>query len=261
LEGALFGHVRGGFTGAVTDTPGYLAEADRGTVFFDEIDGLAFPLQRKLLRAIETRQFRPVGGRHDRRSDFRVVAASNENLEVLAQQGSFRKDLLFRLRGALVRVPALATHAEDIPQLARFFLAECANGRGPLQLTKEALSTLQAYSWPGNVRQLRFAIEYAVTMAAGEWIGNDDLVSALGHVDARAELADGVVNCTRGRLIALLERVGWDTNEAARIEGVHRATLYRRMHRLGIAPLRRGEFAFVRANSHAFAANPPTLNS
>jgi DNA-binding NtrC family response regulator len=262
LEGALFGHVRGGFTGAVSDTPGYLAEADGGTVFFDEIDGLAFPLQRKLLRSIETRQFRPVGGRHDRRSDFRVVAASNAELEALAEQGLFRSDLLFRLRGALVRVPALAAHAEDIPELACCFLAPCINGRGHLQLTQEAMSTLQAYSWPGNVRQLRFAIEYAATLADGEWIGNDDVLAALGHMDGGTELAERAVNPTRRRFIALLDRVGWDTAAAAQIERIHRATVYRRMQRMGISPpRRRAGFAVTRANSQTFAANSPTLNA
>ena len=262
LEGELFGHVRGGFTGAVRDTPGYLAEAEGGTVFFDEIDGLAFPLQRKLLRAIETRQFRPVGGRQDRRSDFRVVAASNEDLEALAGRGSFRSDLLFRLRGALVRVPALAAHAEDIPQLAQCFLAGCIDGRRSLNLTQEAISTLRAYSWPGNVRQLRFTIEYAATLAEGEWIGNDDVVSALGRTDGMAEVAEEDVNPTRSRFIALLDRVGWDTSAVAQIEAVHRATVYRRMQRMGITPPRRGAgFAAIRANSQTFAANSPTLNA
>src|SRR5262245_35347172 len=211
LEGELFGHVRGGFTGAVNDTPGYLAEADRGTAFFDEISGLALPLQRKLLRVIETQQFRPVGGRQDCRSDFRLVAASNEDLEVLADQGSFRRDLLFRLRGALIRVPALAAHAEDIPQLVRCFLANCLSGQRSLNISQEAMITLQAYSWPGNVRQLRFIIEYAATMSDGDWIQNVDVLNALGHSNGPGKLADEVVNPTRRRFIALLDRVGWDT--------------------------------------------------
>src|SRR5688572_4167741 len=166
FESQLFGHVRGAFTGAVQDTRGYLAEADRGTVFFDEICSLTLNAQAKLLRAIETRSFRPVGGRHDRTSDFRLVAGSNEDLAALVGEGRFRLDLYHRLRALLVRVPPLVDHLEDVPLLARHF-ARCAADGGTTQLTDAAIACLMEHRWPGNVRELRNVVEFAIALADG----------------------------------------------------------------------------------------------
>ena len=251
----MFGHARGGFTGAVADTPGYLVEADGGTVFFDEIGGLPLALQPKLLRAIETRRFRPVGARSDRCADFRVVAATNEDFDRMAVQGQFRADLLYRLRGVVVHVPALVEHPEDIPQLVDHFMRELAPYAESLELTDEALALLCAYDWPGNVRQLRQVIGCAA--ASGPLrISREEVVAALA--DQRPSGAkSGPVDLGRHRLKLVLDEVGWDTGAAARVLGVHRATVYRRMQRLGLVPPRRlwTLDSHLRANSRGLGAN------
>ncbi len=257
LEDALFGHVRGAFTGAVVNAPGYLAEADGGTAFFDEIGGLPLALQPKLLRAIETRRFRPVGGRSDLSSDFRVVAATNDDLDALAARGQFRLDLLYRLRGVTIRVPALVEHAEDIPLLARHFLYACTAQGSAYELTGNALRLLMDHSWPGNVRQLRQAIEHAALVAPRGQVGEEEVRLALAEAEPNGH-RDPALDLGRHRLLAELERVGWNTAAAAQALGIHRATVYRRMHALGVAPprrLSRSSFASIRANSHPFAAN------
>lgn len=257
LESALFGHVRGGFTGAITDTPGYLAQADEGTAFFDEISGLPQRLQPKLLRAIETRSFRPVGARADRVSDFRLVVATNDDLERLVALGEFRADLFYRLRGAIVQLPPLIEHPQDIPALARHFLANAAASIDGLELTDDALAVLSAHNWPGNVRQLRQVIEYAAVIVESTRLGHDEIMMALqGAVGPGGEAA--MLDIGRHRLLSLLEQARWDTAMAARALGVHRATIYRRMERLGVRPPRRnGRLdSHFRANSHSRRANP-----
>lgn len=171
FESTLFGHVRGAFTGAVSDNDGYLVEADRGTIFLDEISGLPLFNQMKLLRAVETREFRPVGARQDRRSEFRVVAASNDDLPGLAHAGQFRQDLLFRLRGIPIEVPLLADRLEDVPALALHFAREAARPGEPVEIKPTAIRELQAYDWPGNVRELRQVIECAIALAGSSRLG------------------------------------------------------------------------------------------
>ena len=230
-EAALFGHEKGAFTGATSDRRGYLAEADGGTLFLDEISGLSLPNQAKLLRALETREFRPVGGREDRQSDFRVVTATNEDLEELAGIGRFRLDLLHRLQGFALRVPSLAERQEDVPLLAKHF----AQGLGPafaaVELSAGAVRALQQHSWPGNVRELKHAVERAMALANGPRMRREDIEMALGPKHAEFRTDD---DFARRRLVTLLEEHGWNTARAAVHLGVHRVTVYRRMRRLGI---------------------------
>jgi DNA-binding NtrC family response regulator len=236
FEDALFGHVKGAFTGAVSDSAGYLLEAHRGTALLDEVSGLTLAGQAKLLRAIETKRFRPVGGRTDRTSDFRVISATNEDLTMLASQGRFRSDLIHRLAGAVLQVPPLKERREDIPTLAQHFLQQRVDqNRSHATLTMGALRALQDYDWPGNVRELKYAIDRALALSATSTIGRDDIRAIMGDdrqqpvraVDADADLA-------RERLIALLEEAEWNAERAARTVGCHKATLYRRMKRLAI---------------------------
>ncbi|MFL5605603.1 MAG: sigma 54-interacting transcriptional regulator [Gemmatimonadaceae bacterium] len=232
FEDALFGHVRGAYTGAVQSAPGYLAEANGGTLFLDEISGLPSGSQAKLLRAIETKEFRPVGANADRRSDFRVVAASNESLASLVEAGRFRRDLSHRLGGIRLAVPALRERAEDIPALVHRFSAQCTVlGTEPVTFSESALRRLQAYNWPGNVRELRYVVEAASTLAIRPMLGAEDvtpfLVAATGAPERRAAYHDQ-------QLLTHLEQSAWDINEAARRLGVHRATVYRRLKRLQV---------------------------
>jgi len=225
--------VRGAFTGAVGDAAGYLAEADGGTLFLDEISGLPPGMQAKLLRALETREFRPVGARRDQRSDFRVVAATNEPLHLLVAGGRFRADLAHRLDVVSIEVPPLAARREDVPLLARHFAALASAAAAPL--AADALARLQAHDWPGNVRELKNVVERAVALGEGETLHADDVEVHLRRRAAPAPHLAPAADRERDDLLALLARCAWDTAEAARRLGLHRATVYRRMERLGIA--------------------------
>jgi DNA-binding NtrC family response regulator len=249
FEAALFGHVRGAFTGAVQDTPGYLADADRGTAFLDEISGLSLAAQAKLLRAIETRSFRPVGARRDRSSDFRVVAASNEDLDALARAGRFRADLVHRLRAFVIRVPALADRLDDVPLLAGHF-ARRASPPPHARLTEPAIERLMAHSWPGNVRELRNVVEFALALADGLVVGAAEVTEALGADVSLAPQEDGL--STRYLLLSMLKACGGDTALVARQLGRHRSHVYRLMRQLGIStPRRRHLSTYSPSGAHA----------
>lgn len=234
FEDALFGHVRGAFTGAVSDSTGLLREADRGTVFLDEVSGLPLASQAKLLRAIDTRRFRPVGARCDVTSDFRVVAATNERLSDLVASGRFREDLAHRLGAVVIDVPSLTEHASDVAELAVHFLRTI---RSDLRLEADALVLLESYSWPGNVRELKQVLEYAAIWS-GASIPRHAVATALAtRFGSAAPTSER--SCERESLRDALERNNWDTRAAARDLGVHRATIYRLMRRFALTPRRR----------------------
>jgi transcriptional regulator with PAS, ATPase and Fis domain len=233
FEDALFGHMRGAFTGAASDTPGYLAEADQGTVFLDEIGSLEPNLQGKLLRAIEEGEFRPVGGRENRRSDFRVVSAINEPIDELIEEGRFRYDLLERLSGIVIRVPPLRERLEDIPPLVDHFLTHAAGTSNGVEMTLGARSLLQSYEWPGNVRELKHVIERSVALAGGHALGREEIEAAIRN-GSGAWRREAPNSFARQQLLEVLAVSRWDTAAAAAHLGIHRATIYRRMHRFGI---------------------------
>jgi two-component system response regulator HydG len=230
FEDALFGHARGSYTGAVSDHPGFLLEAHGGTAFFDEISGLPLPLQAKLLRAIETGQFRPIGARQDVRSDFRVVSATNETIDELVANKRFRADLAHRLSGVILYVPPLADRLEDVPHLVSHFLSAIDRN---ISTSSGALRALQAYSWPGNVRELRQVVEWAAVLSSGS-LTEDSVTRALSQRLTPAPSGDSVL-LARREIHETLVRHGWDTDAASRELGIHRATLYRRMKRLRIS--------------------------
>jgi DNA-binding NtrC family response regulator len=234
FEDALFGHVRGAFTGAVSDIPGFLREANNGTLFLDEVSGLAPSLQAKLLRAIETGVFRPVGARADTRSAFRVVAATNERLDRLVASGRFREDLSQRLRGVTIVVPPLAERMEDVAVLVRHFLDRAGAAR--VEIDRGAIDVLTDHHWPGNVRELRHVVEWSAVFCNGHLTSHIAREALAQRAPARA--ADTSLAFDRLTLCDALESHDWDTLAAARSLGVHRATLYRRMKRLGLEPRR-----------------------
>jgi DNA-binding NtrC family response regulator len=231
FEDALFGHVKGAFTGAMSDSAGYLLEADGGTVLLDEINGLSLAGQAKLLRAIESGVFRPVGARHDRRSDFRVLAASNANLPDAVAAGAFRADLYYRLAGFTVDVPALRYRSSDIPELVRHFLA--ADIGIDHQLLADAFDELSMYTWPGNVRELRHVVN-RLTLIGMSGAQSEARLSAISSI--LGSKRPSREHDEREELIALLTDSGWDTAQVAERLGVHRATVYRRMIRHGLGP-------------------------
>ena len=233
FEDALFGHAKGAFTGAVGESLGFLREANGGTAFLDEISGLPLAQQAKLLRALETGVVRPIGSARDAMTDFRLIAATNERIDDLVDEGRFRPDLAHRLRGLVLTLPTLAERIDDVPVLVDHFVRRARPDR-TIEVTSDAMRLLQGHWWTGNVRQLKQAVEAALVFSDGALDA-----AAVGMVLGREGRADGSKTRTselaeRDELVQLLSSVAWDTERAAAALRVHRATVYRRMRRLGI---------------------------
>jgi DNA-binding NtrC family response regulator len=244
FEDEFFGHIRGAFTGATRDRGGLLSEAHHGTLFLDEIGALGYTVQPKLLRVLETHRFRAVGARVDQRSDFRTLAATNEDLDALIESGRFRRDVRRRLNDCVIRVPSLLERRDDIAVLARHFAGVA------VQVTPEAVRVLEAHDWPDNVREVRQVVACAVAMGDGRSLRATDVRFALGDPGRalRSPVA-GELQLDRARLLQVLETSRWNTARAASELGVHRSTIYRRMRRVGLDPSR-----LVRANSRESTA-------
>lgn len=242
LESELFGHVRGAFTGAVSDRKGRFELAHGGTIFLDEIGDLPLPLQVKLLRVLQEREFERVGSTRTIRVDLRVIAATHRDLETMVAQGQFRQDLYYRLNVVPIRIPPLREHREDIPLLAEKILDELAarTGNRRKHLTPQALRRLMDYDWPGNVRELENALEYAVVTSSDDWIQPEDLPalrSPTGRAGREAALSAARSQAEREALVAALESSA-TLSEAAQRLGVSRATLWRKMKRLGVSTVK-----------------------
>src|SRR5271167_214434 len=176
MESELFGHVKGAFTGAVTPKTGLIEVADGGTAFFDEIGELPLDLQAKLLRVLQEKEFRPVGSLTHRRSDFRIIAATNRDLAKEVEKGTFRRDLYFRLNVINIRLAPLRDRKEDIPALIAHFLGRYGNHHS---LTQETLDAMLSYDWPGNVRELENCIQHMVAINSGPLLHVMELPSML----------------------------------------------------------------------------------
>jgi two-component system, NtrC family, response regulator AtoC len=230
LESELFGHERGAFTDARTQKRGLLESADGGTVFLDEIGEMAPQLQAKLLRFLEDKTFKRVGGVVDIRVDVRVVAATNRQLEDEVKKGRFREDLYYRLNVLPIVLPPLRSRADDIPALVHYFVdAYNTEFRKRVRgVTAEAMSVLKSYGWPGNIRELRNAVERAMLLADGEQLTADHFPVASG---AGARLTEAVElpptgidleQLERSLVVQALERSGWNQTRAAVLLGLNR---------------------------------------
>jgi two-component system, NtrC family, response regulator HydG len=253
LENELFGHEAGAYTGADRKVAGLLAEADGGTVFIDEIGDMPLPLQSKLLRFLQTKEFRRVGGSRQTRVDVRVVAATNRELEEEVARGRFRQDLFYRINVFPIRLPPLRDRREDVPLLAHHFLRSVSARKDisrPIEgFTPEALAALAAHDWPGNVRQLENVVRRMVVMTEGPRIGVAEChavlgepapgVSSAGIVEpfhqARAEV---LARFEKAYLGSLLQATGDNVAEAARRAGIDRKNLWLKLKRHGIARAR-----------------------
>src|SRR6185369_17240340 len=237
LESELFGHERGAFTGAVAQKKGKIEIADGGTLFLDEIGELALPLQAKLLRVLQEREFDRVGGNRPIRVDIRLIAASNRNLDEAVKANLFRQDLFFRLNVLAVTLPPLRERREDIALLATYFVQKYAvqAGRAVTGITPEAHALLKNYDWPGNVRELQNALERAVVLGSSNHIRPEDLPEALveSHdlnqpADADALRYHDVVNTVkRDLIIRAIEQADGNFTEAAKLLDLHPNYLHR----------------------------------
>jgi two-component system response regulator HydG len=249
LESELFGFARGAFTGAATDRKGLFEEAHRGTLFLDEVGELRSSLQAKLTRAIEERAIRRIGESRERAVDVRLIAATHRDLEEMVRGDTFREDLWYRLNVALVRVPPLRARREDVPLLADHFLRERVGAlpeRRARRLSEDAVARLKAYDWPGNVRQLRSAVERACLIAAGDCIDVGDLpeevraLAASGDPSGLWELRWQEAmdrardDAARSYLSGVLGRFEGRVAEAAEHAGVERESFYRLLRRFGV---------------------------
>jgi DNA-binding NtrC family response regulator len=245
MESELFGHERGAFTGAITRRQGLFKEADGGTIFLDEIGEMSMPMQSKLLRALEQREVRPVGGSSLVDFNVRVVAATNVDLESAVADGAFREDLYYRLNVVQLRLPPLRERRDDLPVLSSLFLKEAASaaGREVPMITPEAWSLLERYPWPGNIRELRNVMHRMVALDADGHIRMSDLPSQLRRGDVRARSngngaghlpldynqakEEATYRFMLDYLDQLLDAHDGNVSQAARTAGVSRRTLHR----------------------------------
>ncbi len=240
LESELFGHTRGSFTGAVSDTKGIFEQANGGTVFLDEIGETSPALQVKLLRVLEEGEFRAVGASRATRVDVRVVAATNVDLEKQVSEQRFRQDLFYRLSVIAIRVPPLRERRADIPLLVgQFLLNACTRAGRQVELTPAALEKLTAHAWPGNVRELENTVERLVLFSRGTVVDAADLPAAFHQAppDLEDRLFTGLPpldEIERRYLVHVLDSVAGNRTKAAEIMGIDRRTLYRMAERFGL---------------------------
>lgn len=241
LESELFGHEKGAFTGAIARKKGKIEMAEGGTLFLDEISELAPGMQAKLLRALQEREFEPVGGTRPVKVNVRVIAATNRNLLEAVQAGRFRDDLFYRLNVVSISTPPLRERREDIPALAESFIAKVsAKYRTALKtLSADAAVQLMQYSWPGNVRELENAIERAMVLGTSAEIHPEDLPPALlqsevSELPSEAGFQGAVKENKKQLVLQALEKAGGYYVDAAKILGLHPNSLLRLIRTLGL---------------------------
>ncbi|MCC7153629.1 MAG: sigma-54-dependent Fis family transcriptional regulator [Bryobacterales bacterium] len=263
LESALFGHVKGAFTGALANKKGYFETANHGTIFFDEIGTLSLDMQSKLLRVIQEREFMPLGSSETIKVDVRILAATNADLKRMVDEGAFRQDLYYRLNVINIELPPLRDRKEDIPRLVEhFFDVYCrendkflsSDARSELRFEPEAVHILMDYSWPGNVRELENAVERAVVLAVNPVVPASVLPEQILHsagvsvksagsgaLAGEASLFEMVADFERRKITEALEAAGWSQTEAAAHLRIPLSTLNQKIKRLDIQIRKKGE--------------------
>jgi two-component system nitrogen regulation response regulator NtrX len=239
VESELFGYEKGAFTGATQSKPGRLEAADQGTLFLDEVGDMSLETQAKFLRAIETGEIERLGSTRTISVDARIVAATNKDLPAEIDAGRFREDLYYRLNVVPIPLPPLRARREDIPLLIEHFGAKLGaeHGRPPRRFDKEAVERLKAYSWPGNIRELRNLIERVLIMTDGESVGVDqveEVLPARAEGDAPSEIKAARDKAERDTILATLKQCQWNVTEASRRLGMDRGYLHRKIKRYGL---------------------------
>jgi two-component system, NtrC family, nitrogen regulation response regulator NtrX len=272
IESELFGHMKGAFTGAVSDRRGRFEAADGGTIFLDEIADMSLKTQAKVLRVLQEQVVDPVGGTQSVKVDVRVLAATNKELPSEIRAGRFREDLFFRLNVIPIFVPPLRDRDEDVPLLAEHFMAELAReyGRRSKTLDASAVVALRRYAWPGNVRELRNVIERLMIMVAGDVISapHVSFLASSRVEQADAYEVDGQVlslhdareRFERDYILRTLAAQQGNISRTADVLGVERSNLYRKMRAYGIAPARRSADAGEQADGEGEGPSPLPLS-
>ncbi len=245
LESELFGHVKGAFTDAKSSRPGLLQQASSGTLFFDEIGEMPLGTQPKLLRALQERTARPVGGTEEIPFDARIIAATNRDLESLVEAGKFREDLFYRINVVRLEVPPLRMRSNDVLLLAQYFLEKIAqrSAKRVVGISSGAAEKLLAYEWPGNVRELQNCIERAVALTRYDTLVVEDLPEKIRdyrstNIVVATEDASQLLpmeEVERRYILRVLKTVGGNKTTAAKVLGFDRRTLYRKLERYGVA--------------------------
>jgi transcriptional regulator with PAS, ATPase and Fis domain len=235
FESELFGHMKGAFTGAIATKKGLFEEGDGGTIFLDELEAMPLSTQVKLLRVLQDRAIRRVGGTNPIQIDIRILAATNRELKPLVEQGAFREDLYYRINGIVLTIPPLRERKEDITALAHHFLKQYRSPveKGVRGISTGAMQLLVSYPWPGNVRELEKVIEHALVFGRSDLIIPEDLPPRLLGMEApqpsppnkRLTLAE----LEKAHILAVLHEHGWNRAQAAPALGINRATLWRKL--------------------------------
>ncbi len=246
IESELFGSVRGAFTGAVETREGKFSQADGGTLFLDEVGDMSLKVQAKVLRALQEGEFEKVGGNKTERVDVRVVAATNKDLEAEVAAGNFREDLFFRLNVIPIISPPLRSRREDVPLLVQHFIdSYCQeNGLRPIEVLPEAMTVLQKYDWPGNIRELRNLVERLVIMAPAQQVSAADLPTALSQPvrETSPRFAENLTLrevrelAEKQHIIETLNQVDWNISKAARILDIDRTNLHKKIKLYALSP-------------------------
>ena len=241
IESELFGYVKGAFTGAMHNKQGVFESADKGTLFLDEIGNLPTDMQAKLLRVVQEREIKPVGSNERVSVNVRIIAATNRDLEAAVRDNGFRKDLFFRLNVVQIKLPSLRERKSDIPLLVQAFLEKFADADRPMPvLAEDAMARLTAYDWPGNIRELENAIERAVALGSGPILHSGDLPSNLqyGSTAERIPASDEIMpleEMERRAILRALRETNGDKLVAARLLGIGKTTLYRKLKQYQLA--------------------------
>ncbi|MFI4994760.1 MAG: sigma-54-dependent transcriptional regulator [Hyphomicrobiales bacterium] len=250
IESELFGHVKGAFTGAVLHRRGRFADADRGTIFLDEIGDMPVAVQAKILRVLQERSFEPVGSGRTEKTDTRVIAATNRDLRRAVEENSFREDLFYRLNVFPIALPALRERKEDIPALAQHFLKSATEtiGKRIVGVTPAALAAMTNYHWPGNIRELQNCVERAVIVARASTIDVPDLPRDLFDQGAKPEksarsrignLDEELARIEKSFILDALRETNGIQSRAAKLLGINERSLWHRVKKLGIAITKR----------------------
>ncbi len=236
VESELFGYEKGAFTGADRRKAGRFERAQYGTLFLDEIGDMPKPAQAKLLRVLQENAYEPLGGTEPVATNARVIAATNRDLAEMVERGDFRRDLYYRVRVIEISVPPLRERVEDILPLARRCIRElnCIQDKGIEGMTPEALRILLAHGFPGNVRELKNILEHGYVLSRGPLIGVEDLPAWLVKSSMGDASPPRLEDCEKRTILAALEQCDGNRLEAARLLGMHKSTLFRRIRRLGI---------------------------